>query len=688
MLLRCAFLLWASLANPAGFPQGQPATVTLSVPPTRLVNLLPLLAEKTGLRLEVGGEVREQVVVLNAHDVPTDELLSRIAEVSCAEWSDVDGRRVLSRSMAAQAKLAAQDGQRLVEMLGRGLARLPKDDKPFDSKGAAAALEESKRVAEFAPQTEGERKTLAVKFDALRRKLPTMRLIVGLLRDLGPDVLAKMEAGETVLSDKPTPMQARLGSSATRLLDRFTEEQNTWAAAVAKMPGGLAADDRSPFDPRQTAKSVSGPVRAILKVRRASIESTYLDAAILIVDGSRTVRAADRLTLEFEPQTEDPDRSLKPLLLDPTRIVYSPKAVEMGRAMVTAMRNTGESQVTPGLLDDVLDPERVDPLALSWLDGFRWVADRHRLNLIAWVPDGLFAVTHAAVGAHAPDSGFSVARATDYAARSEEIRIEGGWLLSKPRWPARSLASRTDRRALSRIARLVHEDAYPSIENIVGAAGGSERLQNLAIDYCSIAQPARRGFSYDFLRRMPILRLLNGLSATQKSAVLNGQMLTLRSLPPADQALLARCFFRSTMGTRNYTTGWKASPTLEAEPTEAFPNGLPPDSIVSVIVQRTLSLSGMATQAETPTDRVLYSLGQIGKAIARGADAKNSNDPLRHAYFSPMATELYQVSLEVPGPVGWFDSITMMFRAGPATTLNSLPAPYLDEIRKASGSER
>jgi hypothetical protein len=677
-----------ALASTFAIAQDTAAKISISLPATRLVNLLPILSEKLGLKLEAGGDVRDQVVILNVHDVEPDELLERIAHVACAEWSEANGRRTLARSLALKAKLAADDARRMTEGFARGLAKLPATDTPFDGQVASTLIDELKSVADFRPQTDGERKTASVRLWRIRNTLPTMRLAVDLIRDLGPSALASMRMGETVLSDKPTKMQGRLGPSATRFLERFAREQNAWAARVATLPEGvLSADNRTPLDPRLTAQSITGTPRVLLKIRRYSVESPMLETSLVIVDGSGKIRGFDSVSVGGQFESETPDQSLKPLLADPTRIAFSAEVVEMGTAMLGPQRDAKEISQTPGLLAAVLDPERVDPLSRSWFDGFRWIADRHRLNLVAWVPDSFFMTTPAAVGAYSGGSPFTVATAANHASGSEKMTIEGGWLLSRPEWPTASLASHTDRAVLARLTRLVHKTPYPSLEAIVSAVGTSESPRSFMAEYCSIAQPARRSFGFDLLYRLPVMRLVTSLTASQRQAVLRGESLSLSSFSAPVRANLARCFFDASSGSRTYSGRSPGSATLESEPTEAYPNGLPLNTAVRIVNTKTLFLSGVESQSEIPSDRRLVPASQIGRALARGRDTKNPNDPLQFPLFAPMVMDYYQVSVVPPGIVGWYDGLNAIQWTAPSAKLDRLPAAFLEELRVGSGGQ-
>src|SRR5437867_707254 len=79
--------------------------------------LIPLLAEESGIRLVCSNIVAPDVLLITARDVPLSEVMDKIAYVSGAQWTKIDGGFRLTRDLVlSRAQEHADTLQRAAEL--------------------------------------------------------------------------------------------------------------------------------------------------------------------------------------------------------------------------------------------------------------------------------------------------------------------------------------------------------------------------------------------------------------------------------------------------------------------------------------------------------------------------------------------------------------------------------------------
>lgn len=179
--------------------------ITLQTEATPLRQLMPKLAQATGLPLAVSPEVEWQVVYVRVKDAAPADLLRHIAKVSFGAWETTsDGRQLLKRDAAAFSRLADERRKNSLTALQEAIK------ETFDPKNQSGASE--KALARIAQQ-------------------------------IGLNNLASIgETQRVVYSTNPTQMQKSLGGVSPAFFEEMILEHNKGVDKQTAR-GSLEVDD-------------------------------------------------------------------------------------------------------------------------------------------------------------------------------------------------------------------------------------------------------------------------------------------------------------------------------------------------------------------------------------------------------------------------------------------------------------
>ena len=143
--------------------------MTFSAPATPLQRLAPLLSQQLGVEVAIDRDLRDQIVLIEAKQLPKDRLLQGIADATRAKWVQ-DGKRLrLSRpsELLIQLWKEDQEAQRfwmanVLENNARQLAQL----RPLDA-SALQGMVEGRRGSISVSERAGRRVAAAFGIDAI-----------------------------------------------------------------------------------------------------------------------------------------------------------------------------------------------------------------------------------------------------------------------------------------------------------------------------------------------------------------------------------------------------------------------------------------------------------------------------------------------------------------------------------------
>lgn len=301
--------------------------VTVSTYGAKIENVLKDVSAQTGVKLTANPSVRGEIVVVQAQDVPLQDLMDRIAHAEQAEWHGNE----LTRSHRAVLDQTAEENRRRTEFLRKSLA-----EKVHPSASDPAAD-------------------------------PSTRMVWSAIERLGPEALAAMPSGiRVVWSSTPNRLQRRLPFAPAPLIQTYVE-----GLRKAKQDDGVQRTEAA------TEIEVGGQYNPL---------SGYLFSVSVRDSGGNSLASG---AVMYTP--DGPNSVMAPLQTAPPRSGEVPlKLTRNAQSTRTLIRNLVNGRLTPRspeFDEAVFHPEQVDPLALFPSDVTTALAKRHSRTLVAVLPD-------------------------------------------------------------------------------------------------------------------------------------------------------------------------------------------------------------------------------------------------------------------------------------------------------------
>lgn len=209
----------------------QDKTLTITIPGLTVRNAIAKIAELTDEKLQVADSANYNTLVLHLTDVPLEEALSKIAEVTAGYWAKAGDKRVLRFDREKEKQQLAETRARRLQAIQEQVDEAVADLEPWSefkarmgsyahsiatmSTGTYADEDKFRSIRELREQGVGTR--LAVKLASLF--------------DMN-DVLDMPEQSRVMYSNRPTNMQRKLPSGADNVISQFLAEFAEWKQAV------------------------------------------------------------------------------------------------------------------------------------------------------------------------------------------------------------------------------------------------------------------------------------------------------------------------------------------------------------------------------------------------------------------------------------------------------------------------
>lgn len=610
-MLSNAAILLVALAQAA--PQEEPKVTyqTVAAPVARAVENLAKLANR---RLEVAPAMRDGVLVIKVKDAPLGQVLDRIATVTSGKWESTnpDGQRLVPDT-GLRAKQATQELQDRIAWLKKEVERRAKSLKEAEDQQAKESQKENKSAND--PQQADS------PFPFMN---PPNAQVLRLVQMLDLSALAAIPpGGRLVYSTQPTPMQVRMPAQATPILTEMVRAHNVRAQREAERKREQESKPQTPqelqmqefmkrFGLVPDLQPIQQVGKALLVVERPSSTmfmiptgGNELTFSVRIYDsqGNLGPSATDAIG-SGSPMEVVRELAREPKPNEGTKITFSPitkeyQQLQQFRDSAKAM----ETKISDELLARLLRPDEFDPLSFSVSEALLAVAEHKKLGLIANLPDGavgLFAVLEGSVEP-------TIESAEDDLKQGGEVlwQEQDGWLVIQPAKPAQARAERLDRTALAKFLQEAHTRLVPSLDQLAAYArvAPSPSETPLVMLHFFVFAPNAMQDGFMGTGDWDMLRLYGMLSTSQRQTLLAGGPLAFGGLNAEQTAQLRRMVFGA--GAKLQTGAESDEPqndpnslesffgqfmpqtnrTLQTEPTEVMPNGLPPNGTVRVSSQ-------------------------------------------------------------------------------------------------------
>ena len=541
--------------------------ITFSCVGTRAKNLIPELSKVAGVEFEVDKKVGEEVLVINVNDVKLKDLMNRVATCAAAQWTKQGTTYRLERPSELEVKLRKTEAEELEKLLKLQIEKW-RSEYVSQSVTTSSEIDEIvRRMAGLANElshieSEQAWDDYARRLNLCRKSLPpsVTKLLIGVCSELDLKTLTSMApTSKLVLSTQPNRLQSRL-SLPNHLLKQYLSSRESIAQAISRNADPTSLEnikDLFNIDVTEDSQPIN---KLVLTIEREATSAIYFIEMHVL---SATNEVIERTAIQFggEQYAEPKNKSN-----DASRIVWSEESQSL-------IRSFKFQKLSDSARNNLLHPERFDPLSTLPSDLLKSLAKSKKLNLVGSIPDD-------SVTCFSNDTDITIAQAETMVGSAYHIKVsEGdGWFLATPYRPCDAALARVDREALGRFYRVYTEKGDASLTDQQRFTRSVTRaMEPLTGRYLLLGGSLLKGTGIvSMCNQFDGLRLIDSLTLNQQIALQNGKSLLISELGfPATQCLTSLVYRPN--GRMQVRNGDKLCP----EATELLPLGLPPSGTLS-----------------------------------------------------------------------------------------------------------
>lgn len=662
--------------------------IDLSFPAQSAKSALVRLTEATGITFEAGGKLGSEPLLIHVTDVSVRDLMPRIAQAMSAEWEKTPSGYRLIRSPGLVRKQETAELDARVAGLRRAISEyLEKNadrrkwDKARVEQSIAAERKRREEMTRAVASHDGDGDMVLTTFSSTPSATPAMIALFEVLSTISArDLAAIAPNSRVVFASQPTPMQKAAPFDARKAMNVFLDAHNLLARTLSADAGTTRPNMRFEGGLDLEAKPITSPLGKLLLIvsRRGPDSSLMLHlkiaddkgkvigtaVAVLSLPPTTAAKALDVKTAQWTPSPESIEllsligaaqessrkSSVNVMEINGDRVVFSSDAPRASRP------------ISPALLERLCRPEQDDPLGFYVSEALSAAAVARGDDLVASPPDSAFVGLAGLLG----DKGSLSSAFADLDRIGLTASVDSGWLVVGAARPAEARAARIDRSALGTLLRTVRNAGYARLDDLGAFAAALPRARGQrGIDraYLGIVTPEVEQDVYRVLEsERGMLELYGLLSNDQRGMLKSQRTLVASGLTPVQKAQLHHMVYdvlsgpflegegstSMSMAVVSSQGDRPSSPpeeTLAKEPTEAYPNGVPPTATLGFAVQQ---LPAAFTRLPGAIDGRFFSAGELGITLAM-AERGNPDGLVIPTYsrFKPASMSRYSWQLTI-----------------------------------------
>jgi hypothetical protein len=607
----------------------QPAkAITFDEPAGTADHILADLSKQAGIPLKTSPELSKEVLLISVKDVPTAELLKRIATVTAGQWLEQDSELRLVADQGAREQQRQTVLAQKTQVLTKAL-----DDLRGKMTGQPPA-------PGTAPVPSGE----DIPSDSVFSTKGIAELLVS---ELDPQTLAAMSKDDRlVLSDNPNAMQLKLPEIPSGKVDESIKEHNKMAAEMQKakeqnteqMPPGTE-EIMEMMGTNSIYEQIPGPpTKVILSIEQPGGGAMMFGmgqpmATLRFYDANGKVTFTEQSAI---PGKNDFEETLAKVTgkSDSKDVKEAPKGKKIefsaickefkGLSLVGGMSTGKLPNFSADLKNRMLHPDQFDPLSFTASEALKAVAAEKQEQLIADLPD---AVSDSFMAGR--DEAVTTGEYLESVKDAVSLNEKSGWLQVTPVDSTASRLDRVDRKSLAILLASAQAKGLPSLDDMAAYAVANEAT-NL---YAGVTSPYMLAYVPGVMTSMMLggndwktLRLYGLMSPDQREVLRKGEPISYDGLTLEEKAIVQAMVYgggASLQETRPNDQPKKNFFGLDfladmlpmnmgqiqdflQEPTECLPQGL----TSSVVVQCAYSTSPVVRSADDDGfDTMLGALG-------------------------------------------------------------------------------
>lgn len=506
-----------------------------------LPQVLDALQQEAGIKFEVRGEARREIVVVAVTDVTLADLVAKVGDVTATKFTDDGGKLVVEQDTAALKKLTDQIFQVRLKMVKEAKQRLLNDLK--------------------APSPEAEEDpSNAMMSDVL------IQLSDSFLAGLGPDE-------RVVFSSSPTAMQRAFRPNYAAL-NKWVEGNNkAWQDYADELKADGATQEV--INDALSHISVARTSKVLVVVSRDGTDWTHSAPSVEVVLYDQKGEALGQAVVQLD-ESDGEKENQPPVKGDGESIEYSQLSAEAASHF-----HASDTEVTPlpdALVKLLTQPELRDPVSIVLGEALLQTAKKTNKDIVANFDDSECAADR--------ERYTTVGELRKYLADELDETVPGWWIV-RLFDPLGARAQRVDRTLLGGLLTEVAKTGLPNLETYSQFAIKVPLADDnsLISSTLRLVAPGLDGAGMS----IGDTSLYGYLSAGQRNQLAGGGKLEYRSFGPGLKQYLSRKVFsndgldkfgleRPTQGFNERYDEERGTFALWQEPTEVLPRGLLPQS--------------------------------------------------------------------------------------------------------------
>jgi hypothetical protein len=704
--------------------QDQPK-VTLSMPAAKASAVLAEISKLTGVHLASDPIVGNVPVLVSVTDAPLDQLMQKIADAVGGELKvESDGYRLVN-DLAQRREEEAREKGWTIAAFEKGKTRALGDmtgtgrwDKKTLDELVAKAQARQQQVMERVSAEQRQGAVMRMYDSNAVSVTPASGAAKRALQLLSASVLASVGPGDRIVyATSPTRKQLRMPINVAPIANDFVYNHNMLAQGAPQLrnPQGIVI-----VGGLTSGEQIQGVVDTHLVLSRGyrstmvNVEIKFVDRNGLYVGEGSVAVSPDYGTVQGSVSGEGKEITLSELSRQMAVIIAQETANPTsdrqeirlaspgGGTFATMIQDSSglPKQFPDELLNVFVNPDKFDPASLYVSESYIQAAQAEGKDLVASFPDTVVRdlarllvkgpVTSKGVIAASPSFGLTV-------------DSKGEWLLVTPTWANAARETRFDRGAAAALYRSVNTRGFATLEEladysfrlVTGTADRPLDMIYLMLINKDVSNQLNEytTFSLDLLR-------LYGLIPENAKRMAGEQYATqYRTLTPQGRALADRSYYNRGAGAGMFFGGRQGMSVMIAmvpeqtegrsgppansilnEPTEALPNGLPPEAMISL--RRTLK-DGVFASTKGMRGGQLLGAEELGmrQGMLEANVGGNAQSPL---YDTFVMAQIVQAELSIE--LGAYGRPSAMFKDGwlmtnaRAMTYSQLPEGFRAEV--------
>lgn len=516
-------------------------------------------------------------VIVDADNITPEDLKAVMSRAVTASFFRSGLTQILKRTREQRAHLEEVERARLAAALKEGLRKA----------GTYDLAQKEYRVVNLGALADAAERQIRDNLDRgtfssaparnLEGKLPATPYLKRVAALLGAPALAVLLPGDRVVySTEPTAMQrsfpehGRLFTDYSRDLERVRATVRPGARGVYRIEGSVLH-----VPTLELISSKNPPAKLVTVCAATGSMGSGLRVSLTFEALDMDDRTIDRSSLDI-PVHVTP--AITPSLLDSSNVIETPSGISH---MVEAL-SAGETP--PGSVNPALRlvDSNEEPLAIFPAPLLEQLAASLHLKLFALLPDSVYEL----LGKLPATRRLSAADLIRALSETEtvDVQVENGWLVVTPTLPLEAAREHVDRRSLSEMLKAVRRDQDVPLDALavffIANPLASETLSLPKL--LSQLKGGRRAA----IAAEPGAHWLRFYGAMKSAfGVAEGWNTRFSQLQPEGRMLLTRATYA---GRLTSTTG---SGFGQCEPTQLFPDGIPPNGFVLWTLQRETTLT-------------------------------------------------------------------------------------------------